>query len=179
VFILKALRHPLAADLVAGAAVLALPTVILAFLYGQSRIFFVMSRDGLLPRRLSVVSRRTGTPVVMTVITALLAGVLAGLFSLKAIAEVANAGTLCAFIAVSVCMMVLRLREPARPRLFRAPLWWLIGPGGVLGCLYLFVNLPGATIARFFIWNAFGLAIYLLFARRTSQLGCEEAAEAP
>jgi APA family basic amino acid/polyamine antiporter len=170
VMVLSLLHHPLAASLLAGAAVLALPTVILAFLYGQSRIFFVMARDGLLPERLATVSARTGTPVAMTVITAVVAAGIAGLLSLKEIAEVANAGTLCAFIAVCVCMMVLRAREPGRARVFRAPLCWVIGPAGVAGCLYLFINLPGATITRFFVWNAFGLVVYLLFSRRSSLL---------
>jgi len=170
VAVLAGLRHPMAASLVAGAAVVALPTVILAFLYGQSRIFFVMARDGLLHERLARVSARTGTPVLMTALTAVGAAAVAGLLSLKEIAEVANAGTLCAFIAVCVCMIVLRLREPARPRVFRTPLWWLVGPAGVLGCVYLFVSLPGATIARFFVWNAIGLVVYLVFARRSSLL---------
>jgi len=170
VFILDQLNQSGAAKLVAAAAVVALPTVILAFMYGQSRIFFVMARDGLLPERLATVSARTGTPVAMTVITAVVAAGIAGLLSLKEIAEVANAGTLCAFIAVCVCMMVLRAREPGRARVFRAPLCWVIGPAGVAGCLYLFINLPGATITRFFVWNAFGLVVYLLFSRRSSLL---------
>jgi APA family basic amino acid/polyamine antiporter len=178
VFILTALHHPLAASLVAGAAVLALPTVILAFLYGQSRIFFVMSRDGLLPRSWGGVSRKTGTPVVMTIITAVLAAALAGLLNLKEIAALANTGTLCAFIAVCVCMMVLRLREPNRPRVFKTPLWWLVGPAGVIGCLYLFTSLPSLTIAGFFIWNGVGLVLYLLFARHASELGRAAAAPA-
>ena len=171
VFILNSLNQPLAASLVAGAAVLALPTVILAFLYGQSRIFFVMARDGLLPQRLSMVSARTGTPATMTLITAALAAALAGWLPLGEIAAVANAGTLCAFIAVAVCLMVLRRREPNRPRVFRTPLAWVVGPVCVLGCLYLFASLPGATIVRFFVWNAIGLAVYLAVARRGSRLG--------
>ncbi|MDR3508673.1 MAG: amino acid permease [Caulobacteraceae bacterium] len=178
VFILDALHRPLAAKLVAGAAVLALPTVILAFMYGQSRIFFVMARDGLLPEGLSRVNPRTGTPVVMTIITAVFAAALAGLLTLKEIAEVANAGTLCAFIAVAVSMMVLRMREPNRPRVFKAPVWWLVGPLAIGGCLYLFSSLPTMTIIRFFAWNAIGLVIYLVFARRSSLLGREAELEA-
>jgi APA family basic amino acid/polyamine antiporter len=169
-FILRSLHHPFAATLIAGAAVLALPTVIMAFMYGQSRIFFVMARDGLLPRTLSRVSVRTGSPQLMTLITGVIVAVIAGLLPLKDIAELANAGTLCAFIAVATCMMVLRVREPTRPRVFKAPWPWIIGPLAVLGCAYLFWSLPVATMWRFLIWNAIGLLVYGLYARRRSLL---------
>ena len=167
---LRGLGRPGAATLIAAAAIVALPTVILAFMYGQSRIFFVMARDGLLPRALAKVDARTGTPVVMTLATGAIVAVLAGLLPLQAIAELANAGTLCAFIAVAVCMMVLRVREPERPRVFRAPLWPVVGAGAVLGCLYLFTSLPSITIELFFAWNAIGVAAYLLYGRRASLL---------
>ena len=170
VYVLDSLNDPLTARLVAGAAVVALPTVILAFMYGQSRIFFVMARDGLLPRSLSKVSARTGSPTTMTLITAAIAAAIAGFLPLNQIAALANAGTLCAFIAVCVCMMVLRRREPNRPRPFRAPLWMVIGPLGVIGCLYLFTSLPTITIVLFFVWNALGLVAYFAFARRSSLL---------
>ncbi|HUJ02092.1 MAG TPA: amino acid permease [Rhizomicrobium sp.] len=167
---LRVLNHPVAANLVATAAIVALPTVIMVFMYGQSRIFFVMARDGLLPRSWSAVSARTGTPVLMTIITGVVAAAIAGFFPLKDIAELANAGTLCAFIAVATSMMILRLREPARPRIFRTPLWWLLGPLAILGCLYLFWNLPEITKWRFLIWNVFGLAVYVFYAMRHSRL---------
>jgi len=167
---LRVLNHPLAATLVATAAIVALPTVIMVFMYGQSRIFFVMARDGLLPRAWSAVNPRTGTPVLMTVITGAIAAAIAGFLPLKEIAELANAGTLCAFIAVAASMMILRLREPARARIFRTPLWWLIGPLAILGCVYLFWNLPGVTQTRFFIWNGLGLVVYVFYAMRHSTL---------
>jgi APA family basic amino acid/polyamine antiporter len=170
VLVLDTLKEPLTARLVAGAAVVALPTVILAFMYGQSRIFFVMARDGLLPRSLSKVSARTGSPTTMTLVTAVIAAAIAGFLPLNQIAALANAGTLCAFIAVAVCMMVMRRREPNRPRVFKTPVWWLVGPLGVVGCLYLFTSLPSITIMLFFAWNALGLAVYFLFARRNSEL---------
>lgn len=170
VFVLDQLRQPTAAKLVAGAAVLALPTVLLAFMYGQSRIFFVMARDGLLPNRLSRVNAKTGTPVMMTVVTAVVAAALAGVFPLGLIAALANAGTLCAFVATIICVVVLRLREPNRPRVFKAPLWPVLAVIGIPGCLYLFSTLPDKTIILFFAWNALGLAIYALFSRRSSGL---------
>jgi APA family basic amino acid/polyamine antiporter len=130
VFILETLQHPKMAQLVALAAVVALPTVILAFMYGQSRIFFVMARDGLLPPALSRVNAKTGTPVLMTLLTGALSAVLSGLLSLKDIAELANAGTLAAFIAVGLAVIILRRREPNRPRVFSTPLWQVVAPGG-------------------------------------------------
>jgi len=170
VFVLDQLKHDGAAKLVAGAAVLALPTVILAFMYGQSRIFFVMARDGLLPRRLSRVNAKTGTPVVMTVVTAVVAAVLAGIFPLDLIAALANAGTLCAFVATIACVVVMRLREPSRPRVFKAPVWPILAIVGIPGCIYLFTTLPNLTIGLFFVWNLVGLGVYALFSRRSSLL---------
>lgn len=168
--ILRELGQGQAARLIGAAAVVALPTVLLAFLYGQSRIFFVMSRDGLLPRGLSKVSARTGTPVAMTAVTALLVAVLAGVARLDEIAALANAGTLAAFTAVALCMLVLRLRDPDRPRRFRAPLAWIVGPVAIAGCLYLFASLPATTQRWFVLWNALGLVAYLIYGRRHSRL---------
>jgi len=170
VFILESLSHPKIAQLVALAAVIALPTVILAFMYGQSRIFFVMARDCLLPRALSRVNARTGTPVMMTLLTGVLSAVLSGLLSLKDIAELANAGTLAAFIATAIAMMLLRVQQPARPRRFKTPLWWLVGPFAVLGCAYLFAGLSTFTMQVFVVWNVIGLIAYLLWFRSTSDL---------
>lgn len=168
--IMRELGHGGAAKIVAAAAVIALPTVLLAFFYGQSRIFFVMARDGLLPRSLSTVGKR-GTPVAITVFTALVTSALAGVARLDEIAALANAGTLVAFVAVSVCLLVLRKRDPQRPRVFRAPLAWVIGPVAILGCAYLFSSLPTKTQLWCVVWNAFGLLVYLVYARRNSLLG--------
>ena len=170
VFILETLKHPKIAAGVALAAVIALPTVILAFMYGQSRIFFVMARDGLLPRALSRVNAKTGTPVLMTLLTGVLAAVLSGLLPLKEIAELANAGTLAAFIAVGASVIVLRLREPARQRVFSTPAWPVVAAGAILGCLYLFASLPAKTQHYFFYAQLIGLAIYVLYGVRRSVL---------
>ena len=168
--IMRELGQGNAATIVAAAAVIALPTVLLAFLYGQSRIFFVMSRDGLLPRGLSKVNQRTGTPIATTLFTATLVAALAGVARLDEIAALANAGTLAAFTAVSVCLLVLRKRDPARPRVFRTPLAWLVGPIAIVGCLYLFWSLPRTTQFWFLVWNAIGVVAYLAYGRRASLL---------
>ena len=168
--IMRELGQGTASKIVAGAAVVALPTVLLAFLYGQSRIFFVMSRDGLLPRALSKVSPRTGTPVAITAFTAVLVAALAGVARLDEIAALANAGTLAAFVAVAACLLVLRKREPQRPRVFRTPLAWVVGPVAILGCMYLFWSLPHRTQLWFLVWNAVGLVAYMVWGRRGSLL---------
>ena len=168
--IMRELGHGAAAKIVAAAAVIALPTVLLAFFYGQSRIFFVMSRDGLLPRGLSKVGKR-GTPVAITVFTAIVTSALAGVARLDEIAALANAGTLIAFVAVATCLLVLRKRDPNRPRVFRTPLAWIVGPVAILGCIYLFMSLPTRTQLWCLLWNAFGILVYLLYARRNSLLG--------
>lgn len=165
--ILRELQKPWAATYLAGSAVVALPTVILAFLYGQSRIFFVMARDRLLPQGLAKVSSR-GTPVRITLFTATIVGLIAGFFPLAEIAALANAGTLAAFVAVAVCMLIMRRRAPDMPRLFRTPAAPLVGGVAIIGCLYLFFSLPSSTQLYFLLWNLIGILIYLLFGRRSA-----------
>lgn len=172
--VLRTLDQPLAAHLIALAAVIALPSVILVMMYGQSRIFFVMARDGLLPRRLARVSPRTGAPTLITLLTGLSIAVVAGIFRLDEIAELANAGTLLAFIAVGACLMVLRRRAPDMKRLFRCPAPYLVGSLAILGCLYLLSSLPTATLVRFVIWNVMGLAIYFAYGRSRSMVRTAE-----
>ncbi|CAO4142300.1 putative amino acid permease YhdG [Methylorubrum aminovorans] len=163
--ILRELGRPLVAQYLAASAVIALPTVILAFFYGQSRIFFTMARDGMLPQGLAKVSL-AGTPVRITLFTAAVVTVLAGLVPLGELAALANAGTLAAFIAVAACMLVMRVRAPEAPRTFRAPMPWLIGTITILGCGYLFFSLPATTQLWFAVWNVFGLVFYALYGRR-------------
>jgi APA family basic amino acid/polyamine antiporter len=161
-YVLRTLGHPAAAWAVGLAALIALPSVILVMMYGQSRIFFVMARDGLLPRRLSTVSAKTGTPILITAVTGIFVAFAAGFFRLDEIAELANAGTLLAFVTTAASMMVLRKTAPSAPRVFRCPAPNVIGTLAIVGCLYLFLSLPSQTIARFFLWNAIGLSIYVL-----------------
>jgi len=168
--ILREIGQGRVATVVAAAAAIALPTVILGFLYGQSRIFLVMARDGFLPASLAKVSAR-GTPARITAVTAVLVSVLAALVPLDVIASLANAGTLCAFVAVAVCVLVSRRRDPSVKRPFRTPLVWLVAPIAILGCLYLFTSLQSITQISFIVWNSIGLAIYFLYARRRASIG--------
>ena len=168
--VLKQLGHNGPAVFIAAAAVIALPTVILAFMYGQSRIFFVMARDGLLPRFLGAIDAKSGAPVVVTIVTAAVCSIIAGLVPLAQIAELANAGTLAAFAATAAAVLILRRREPGRARPFRTPLAFIIAPTAILGCLYLFISLPFATQERFFIWMAIGLVVYFVWSRGKSRI---------
>ena len=168
--ILREIGQGDAAKWIAGAAIVAMPTVLLAFLYGQSRIFFVMARDGLLPRALSRVNPKTGTPVVMTLVAAVVVAALAGVARLDEIAALANAGTLAAFIAVAVCMLVMRVREPNRPRVFKTPFGWLVGIVTIVGCAYLFWGLQWRTQQFFMVWTLVGLVVYFGYAMHASRL---------
>jgi APA family basic amino acid/polyamine antiporter len=166
--ILREIGQPWAAGILGASAVIALPTVILAFFYGQSRIFFTVARDGLLPSSLARVSSR-GTPVRITIFTAIVTSAFAGLIPLDAIAALANAGTLAAFVAVCAAMLVLRKREPGRERKFRTPLPWLVGLVGIFGCLYLFISLPNRTQIFFVVAQIIGLLAYFAYGGRAAE----------
>jgi basic amino acid/polyamine antiporter, APA family len=167
--VLRSVGQVTAAQGIALAAVVALPSVILVFMYGQSRVFLAMARDGLLPQGLAKLSDR-GAPVRITLLSGLVSAAIAGFFPIDELAELANAGTLVAFIAVAACMMVLRRTAPDVPRLFRCPAPTLVGGLAILGCLYLFASLPATTQGRFAVATAIGLAIYLVYGRRNSRL---------
>lgn len=166
--ILREIGQPWAARVLGASAVIALPTVILAFFYGQSRIFFTVARDGLLPPSLARVSRR-GTPVRITVFTAIVTSMFAGIIPLASIAALANAGTLAAFIAVCSAMLVLRRREPDVERKFRAPAASIIAPVGIIGCLYLFISLPNRTQLFFVGAQVIGLLLYAIYGSRAAE----------
>ena len=137
------------AQLIALAAFLALPSVILMMLFGQTRIFFVMARDGLLPfgETLSKVHPKFGTPYVVTIITGIAVTIFAAFFPVGVLADISNSGTLFAFLTVSVGVMVLRVRDPGRHRPFRMPFIWLVGPLAFIGCAFA-DHLPAVDRSR-------------------------------
>ncbi|USA62349.1 amino acid permease [Qipengyuania citrea] len=153
------------------AAFLALPSVILVLIFGQTRIFFVMSRDGLLPERLSRVHPRFKTPHVVTIITGLAVAIGAAFFPVGQLADISNAGTLYAFLMVAVAVMVLRVRDPGRKRHFKVPMVWVVAPLTIIGCVLLFFNLPSAAMLFLPGWGIIGVVIYVLYSRRRSHLG--------
>ncbi len=153
------------------AAFLALPSVILVLLFAQTRIFFVMSRDGLLPAGLSKVHPRWKTPYVVTALTGAIVAVGAAFFPVGQLADIANAGTLYAFLMVAVAVMVLRRTAPDRKRDFRTPALWFVGPATIAGCAFLFLNLPLEAMLVLPVWSAIGLIVYFGYSRRNSHLG--------
>lgn len=171
--VLRVLDQPFAAAAVALAALVALPSVILVMMYGQSRIFFVMARDGLLPSALAKVSPRTGTPTRITLVTGVFIALVAGFFRLESIAALANAGTLLAFIATALCMIILRRTRPDLERVFACPAPLLVGGLAIAGCLYLLLSLPITTLESFLAWNAIGVLAYvaILLTRRGKARG--------
>ena len=167
-FVLHQIGHPNAANLIGLAAFLALPSVILVMLFGQTRLLFSMSRDGLLPRQFCRIHKRFKTPHVVTMITGGFVTLAAGLFPVGTLADVANSGTLFAFFAVSLGAMILRWKDPVRPRTFRVPAISVVGPSAVIGCGYLFWHLSPFTKHVFLGWGAFGILIYAFYSRSRS-----------
>lgn len=169
-FVLRELGYPWVGTAVALAAGLALPSVVLMMIYGQTRIFFVMSRDGLLPERLSKVHPRFHTPHVITLITGIAVSLFAGLYPVRTLADISNSGTLFAFAMVALAVLVLRRTQPERPRHYRVPAYWLVCPLAIAGCLFLFLNLSGKTELWFLSWILIGVAVYLVYGMRNSHI---------
>jgi APA family basic amino acid/polyamine antiporter len=170
-FVLRTIGWPRMGDLVAGAAIVALPSVVLMMMFGQTRILFTMARDGLMPSFFAKVHPRFHTPHVVTWTTGIFVALFAAMFPVDILADISNAGTLFAFLVVAVGVMILRRTEPTRARPFRTPLIWLVGPLAVAGCILLFFSLGwNPTIKFFCVWALLGLVVYFLFARRRSHL---------
>jgi APA family basic amino acid/polyamine antiporter len=137
---------------------------------GQSRVFFAMSRDRLLPAVFAQVSERFQTPYRSTVVTGVAVAVLSALLSLDTLADLVNIGTLFAFVLVALGIPVLRRTRPDLERSFRTPLVPLVPILSVLASVYLMLNLPAATWLRFFVWMAVGLVVYFSYGARHSRL---------
>jgi APA family basic amino acid/polyamine antiporter len=151
-------------------AIAGLSSVILVMMMGQPRIFYTMSRDGLLPPVFSSVHARFQTPWLATVLTGTAAMFVAGLFPIGLLGELVSIGTLLAFAIVCAGVFVLRFTDPDIKRPFRVPAFWLVSPLGVASCFYLMWGLPPDTWARLFVWMFIGLLIYFAYGRRHSAL---------
>lgn len=143
---------------------------LLVFQYGQARIWFAMSRDGLLPKIFSRVHTRFQTPHVSTWIAGFVVGIPAGIWDIGTFADLSNIGTLFAFALVSAGVLVLRRKQPERPRGFRVPFVPLVPILSIVFCVVLMLSLPLQTWLRFFAWLSIGLVIYFLFGRKSSEL---------
>lgn len=168
--VLREIGHPVVGNALGLAAFIALPSVILMMIYGQTRIFFTMSRDGLLPDALSRVHPRYNTPHIVTIVTGLAVMVAAAFFPVGRLADISNSGTLFAFLVVSLAVLMLRRSDPGRHRPFRTPFVWIIAPLSVIGCVVLFFYLPTDAKLVFPIWAGIGLVFYFMYGYRKSHM---------
>src|ERR671935_2272942 len=141
-------------------AIAGLSSVILVMLLGQSRIFWTMADDGLLPPFVSRVHPRFRTPWITSILTGIGVSIVSAVFTVREAGSLVSIGTLLAFVIVSIGVLVLRLREPELPRTFRTPAVWFVAPMGAISALYLMVSLPWLTWERLIFWFAFGVVIY-------------------
>ena len=169
--VLREINYPAVGNALGIAAMLALPSVILMMIYGQTRIFFVMARDGLLPEAFSRVHPKWKTPHIVTLFTGIAVAIAGALFPVGQLADISNSGTLFAFFMVSLAVLILRVKEPTRHRPFKTPFVWIMAPLSAAGCAFLFWNLPHDAKMVLPIWGGIGLVIYLLYGIHKSHVG--------
>ncbi|MFG3499113.1 amino acid permease [Streptomyces sp. NPDC047928] len=160
--------------LLAAGAVISIASVVLAVLYGQTRILFAMSRDGLVPKAFGKVDAKTGTPRIGTIIVSLFCGVLAALIPLGELVNATSIGTLFAFALVNVAVVVLRYTRPDMERTFKVPFGWLFPLLGFLFCAYNMISLEAPTWIAFGGWMVAGLVFYFLYGMRRSRMATAE-----
>ena len=158
------------AAVISFGAVIATTAALLVYQVGQPRIFMSMSRDGLLSPWFGKVHERFKTPSHATLLTGLLVAIPAALLNIDEVVELANIGTLFAFVIVCGAVLILRYRRPEAPRKFTMPFAWVIAPLGILGCFWIAKGLPALTWYRFFAWLGIGLVIYAFYGSRKSRL---------
>ena len=166
----RSVGHPGFADVISVGALVGLTSVMLILMLGQSRVFFAMSRDRLLPPVFAQVSPRFGTPLRTSILTGVVVALISTFVPLTELAELVNIGTLFAFVLVAIGVLVLRRTRPDLERAFRCPGVPVVPVLAVLACIYLMLNLPSATWLRFFIWMAIGLVVYFTYSARHSRL---------
>ena len=166
----RSVGHPGFATVISVGALVGLTSVMLILMLGQSRVFFAMSRDRLLPPVFSQVSPRFGTPLRTSILTGVVVALISTFVPLSELAELVNIGTLFAFVLVAIGVLVLRRTRPDLERAFRCPGVPVVPILAVLACVYLMLNLPAATWVRFFIWMAIGLVVYFAYSAKRSRL---------
>ncbi|MCM1013100.1 Serine/threonine exchanger SteT [Brevibacterium casei] len=161
---------------VAAGAVISIFSVTLVSIYGQSRILFTMSRDGMMPKLFQDVNPRTLTPVKGTIVVSVVIAILAGFIPINFLAEMTSIGTLVAFVVVALAVIILRVREPNLERGFKVPFYPVLPILSILGCLWIISSLRPITIVVFVVWTAVIIGLYLVFGRKNSVLGKQMAA---
>ena len=169
--VLRSIGWERVGDFMGIAAFVALPSVVLMMMFGQTRIFFVMARDGLLPEKLSSVHPKFRTPHIVTAFTGVVVTLAAAFLPVGKLADYSNSGTLFAFAMVALAVLVLRKKDPSRRRPFRTPAIAVIGPLAIIGCVGLYLNLPTVAKLVLIIWGAIGLLVYFGYSRSRSHVG--------
>lgn len=169
-YALRAIGYNIGSALVGTGAIAGITTVLLVLMYGQTRVFFAMSRDGLIPASICKVHPKYGTPHVITIVAGIAVALIAGFTPIGIIAELTNIGTLFAFVVSAIGVWVLRITRPDLERPFKCPAVSVIAPLAILSCGYLMYNLPHETWVRFFVWSAIGFVVYFLYSYRNSAL---------
>jgi APA family basic amino acid/polyamine antiporter len=172
-FALRAVGLNFGSAMVALGAICGITTVLLVMIYGQTRVFLAMARDGMLPQNLVKIHPKYGTPHTITAITGVVVSVLSGLLPINIIAELCNMGTLFAFCVVSIGVWVLRKTQPHIHRPFRCPAVGLVVPLAVIFCGYLIAHLPVETFAFFGAWYVVGMVVYFAYSRHHSTLAAK------
>jgi len=170
-YVLKSIGWQKLGGIIGLAAGLALPSVVLMMLYGQTRIFFVMARDGLLPEKLATIHPKWKTPHIVTAITGVFVAVAAAFLPVGKLADVSNSGTLFAFLMVAIAVLVMRRTAPERHRPFRTPAVMIVAPLAIAGCLTLYLLLPFDAKMVLPIWGGIGLIFYFLYGYHRSHVG--------
>jgi APA family basic amino acid/polyamine antiporter len=158
------------ASLIKMGAIAGLSSVILVMLLGQSRVFWTMSKDGLLPPVVSRIHPKFQTPWITSIVTGVGVAIFSALLTVREAASLVSIGTLLAFVIVSIGILVLRVREPNLPRTFKTPIVWFVAPAGALSAAWLMISLPWSTWERLLIWFGIGLVIYFAYGVRRSKL---------
>lgn len=167
-----------AAGFISLGAIIGITTVLVVMMFGQTRLFYAISRDGLLPKRLSKVHAKSQVPITSTWITGLLVAIFAGLIPLDKLAELTNIGTLFAFSMVSVGIVVLRKTRPDLKRPFKTPFVPVIPALAVIFCVYLMIQLQTFTWEGFLVWLVIGLVIYFTYGYKNSKLQSDKKDQA-
>jgi len=157
-------------------AIAGLSSVILVMLLGQSRVFYSMARDGLLPPIVSKVHPRFHTPWITSIVTGLIVAIFSAIFTVREAGNLCSIGTLLAFVIVSVGVIVLRIEQPNLPRKFKTPWVWFVAPAGAISALVLMIALPWTTWRRLIVWFVIGIVVYFSYGVRNSKLARSSAA---
>lgn len=169
-FVLRRLGYHFGSALVGTGALAGLTTVLLVMMYAQTRAFFAMSRDGLIPASICRVHKKHGTPHIITMLVGACVALISGFLPISVVAEMCSSGTLFAFVMASAGVIVMRYKYPDAKRPFRCPAVYLIAACAILSCLYVMFHLAWMTWVRFMIWTFLGAVIYFLYGYSHSGL---------